>query len=73
MSLVSTMLKTVRNVEEESSKVVKSLENTIDAIDGSLEEYFSPDFTSNATPEDLMRSTKVRGLVGVVQMCNICL
>ena len=65
MSLVSSMLKTVRNVEEESSKVVKSLENTIDAIDGGLDEYASPDMVSNATPEDLMRSTKV-GWMGVV-------
>ncbi len=59
VSQVSTMLKTVKNVEEESGKVVRSLENTIDSIDSGLIEFNSKDFKSEATPEDLIRATKV--------------
>ena len=32
MSKVSSLLKTVKNVEDEASKGVQSLENTIDAV-----------------------------------------
>ena len=61
VSQVSSLLKTVKNVEEESGRVVRSLENTIDSIDASLEEYNSPRKpTADAGPEDLIRSTKVR-------------
>ena len=57
---VSSLLKTVKNVEEEAGKGVRSLENTIDAIDAELEKYDSSDPpASDATPEDLIRSTKV--------------
>ncbi len=57
---VSTLLKTVKNVEDEASKVVRSLENTIDAIDAGIVEYNSSNPpASDATPEDLIRSTKV--------------
>ena len=65
VSQVSTMLKTVKNVEEESGKVVRSLENTIDSISSGLSEFSSKDFTSDATPEELIRTTKVR-----MQVCN---
>ena len=40
---VSSLLKTVKNVEEEAGKGVRSLENTIDAIDAELEKYNSSD------------------------------
>ena len=60
VSKVSSLLKTVKNVEDEASKVVRSLENTIDAIDSGLEEYdSSKPAASDVTPEDLIRSTKV--------------
>ena len=60
VSQVSSLLKTVKNVEEESGRVVKSLENTIDSIEASLQDYDSPRKpTGSAGPEDLIRSTKV--------------
>jgi len=59
VSQVSTMLKTVKNVEEESGKVVRSLENTIDSISSGLTEFARDDFASEATPEELIRTTKV--------------
>lgn len=57
---VSVMLKTVKNVEDEAGRGVKSLENTIDSIEADLAEFSSnrPPKTE-AGPEDLIRSTKV--------------
>lgn len=54
------MLKTVKNVEDEAGRGVKSLENTIDSIEADLAEFSSnrPPKTE-AGPEDLIRSTKV--------------
>ncbi len=60
VSKVSSLLKTVKNVEEESGRVVRSLENTIEAIETNLTEFMSPNKpTVTAGPEDLIRSTKV--------------
>ncbi len=60
VSKVSSLLKTVKNVEEESGRVVRSLENTIESIDTNLEEFLSSNKpTVSAGPEDLIRSTKV--------------
>lgn len=60
VSKVSSLLKTVKNVEEESGRVVRSLENTIESIDKNLEEFLSDKKpTIPAGPEDLIRSTKV--------------
>ncbi len=56
---VSSLLKTVKNVEDEAGRGVRSLENTIDSIDADLEEYNSPrPPKATASPEDLIRSTK---------------
>ena len=61
VSKVSSLLKTVKNVEEESGRVVRSLENTIESIENNLAEYNSDRKpTVSAGPEDLIRSTKVR-------------
>lgn len=58
---VSSLLKTVKNVEDEASKGVQSLENTIDAIEAALKEYETSDPSDiRASPEDLIRSTKVK-------------
>ena len=61
VSKVSSLLKTVKNVEDESSKGIQSLENTIDAIEAGLAEYADPskEPDSNIKPEELIRSTKV--------------
>ncbi len=57
---VSSLLKTVKNVEEESGRVVRSLENTIESISKNLTEFNSANKpTISAGPEDLIRSTKV--------------
>ena len=60
MAKVSSLLKTVKNVEDEAGRGVRSLENTIDSIDADLKVFDSdaPPKT-NATPQDLIRSTKV--------------
>ena len=61
VSKVSSLLKTVRNVEDEAGRGVKSLENTIDSIDNELVEFSSDNPpNSDASPQDLIRSTKVR-------------
>ena len=59
---MSTLLKTVKNVEDESSKGIQSLENTIDAIEAGLADYDDPNKPpdANISPEELIRSTKVR-------------
>ena len=58
---VSSMLKTVKNVEDEAGRGVRSLENTIDSIDADLAEFNSSrPPKKDAGPEDLIRSTKVR-------------
>ncbi len=61
VSKVSTLLKTVKNVEDESSKGIQSLENTIDAIEAGLSDYSDPSKApeSKVNPEELIRSTKV--------------
>lgn len=57
---VSSLLKTVKNVEEEAGRGVRSLENTIDSIEADIAEFDSPNPPKEpATPEDLIRSTKV--------------
>ena len=57
---VSTMLKTVKNVEDEAGRGVRSLENTIDSIEADLAEFESDHPPKkDAGPEDLIRSTKV--------------
>ena len=57
---VSTMLKTVKNVEDEAGRGVRSLENTIDSIEADLVEFVSDRPAKvEAGPEDLIRSTKV--------------
>lgn len=57
---VSSLLKTVKNVEDEAGRGVRSLENTIDSIDADLEVYDSDALPKiEATPQDLIRSTKV--------------
>ena len=59
VSKVSSLLKTVKNVEDEAGRGVRSLENTIDAIEDALVEYNSPNPPKvNHSPEDLIRSTK---------------
>ncbi len=61
---VSSLLKTVKNVEDEASKGVQSLENTIDAIEAGIRAYNAGELVSpgsEASPEDLVRSTKVSG------------
>jgi talin len=56
---VSAMLKTVKNVEDEAGRGVRSLENTIDSIEANLAEYSSSNPPRmEAGPEDLIRSTK---------------
>ena len=58
---VSSLLKTVKNVEDEAGRGVRSLENTIDSIDANLQVYDSDAPPKiEATPQDLIRSTKVR-------------
>ena len=60
MAKVSSLLKTVKNVEDEAGRGVRSLENTIDSIDADLEVYDSDASPKiEATPQDLIRSTKV--------------
>ena len=55
------MLKTVKNVEDEAGRGVRSLENTIDSIEADLAEFLSDrPPKKEANPEDLIRSTKVR-------------
>lgn len=57
---VSSLLKTVKNVEDEASKGVQSLENTIDAIEAGINDFnTNQQPATEATPEDLIRSTKV--------------
>ena len=57
---VSSLLKTVKNVEDEASKGVQSLENTIDAIEAGINAYNSDQQpATEASPQDLIRSTKV--------------
>ena len=57
---VSNMLKTVKNVEDEAGRGVRSLENTIDSIEADLAEFASDRPPKvEAGPEDLIRSTKV--------------
>lgn len=69
---VSSLLKTVKNVEEESGRVVRSLENTIDAIEKNLVEFNSPNKpTVNAGPEDLIRSTKVH-IFRIISLRSFC-
>eukprot|EP00731_Ephydatia_muelleri_P016952 Em0010g50a len=56
---VSNLLKTVKNVEDEAAKGVRSLENAIEAIASDLQEFESSNPPkSQATAEDLIRSTK---------------
>lgn len=58
---VSSLLKTVKNVEDEAGRGVRSLENTIDSIDADLQAYDSDAPPKiEATPQDLIRSTKVK-------------
>ena len=57
---VSNMLKTVKNVEDEAGRGVRSLENTIDSIEADLAEFSSGRPAKiDAGPEDLIRRTKV--------------
>ena len=57
---MSSLLKTVKNVEDEASKGVQSLENTIDAIKAGVNDYNSDQQpATEASPQDLIRSTKV--------------
>ena len=57
---VSSLLKTVKNVEEEAGRGVRSLENSIDSIEADIAEFDSLNPPKEpATPEDLIRSTKV--------------
>ena len=57
---MSGMLKTVKNVEDEAGRGVRSLENTIDSIEADLAEFLSDNPPkTDAGPEDLIRSTKV--------------
>lgn len=57
---VSTMLKTVKNVEDEAGRGVRSLENTIDSIEADITKFLSDRAPkSDAGPEELIRSTKV--------------
>ena len=70
VSKVSPLFKTVKNVEDEASKGVQSLENTIDAIEAGLLAYKNGEMeAATASPEDLVRCTKVRGVV-VVGACG---
>ena len=56
---VSSLLKTVKNVEAEAGRGVRSLENTIDHIEDDLKEFNSANPPKkDASPEDLIRSTK---------------
>lgn len=60
VSKVSAMLKTVKNVEDEAGRGVRSLENTIDSVDADLKEFLSDKPPKReGGPEDLIRSTKV--------------
>ena len=52
---MSSLLKTVKNVEDEASKGVQSLENTIDAIEAGLLAYKNREM--EASPETLVRCT----------------
>ena len=57
---VSSLLKTVKNVDDEAGRGVRSLKNTIDSIEANIAEFDSPNQPKEpATPEDLIRSTKV--------------
>lgn len=59
---VSSLLKTVKNVEDEASKGVQSLENTIEAIDAGIRAYNSGELNvPKASPQELIRATKVSG------------
>ena len=61
---VSSLLKTVKNVEDEAGRGVRSLENTIDSIDADLQAFDSDAPPKiEATPQDLIRSTKVRHFI----------
>ena len=70
---VSNMLKTVKNVEDEAGRGVRSLENTIDSIEADLVEFSSDRPPKvDAGPEDLIRSTKVStGESGALKRCLI--
>lgn len=57
---VTSLLKTVRAVEDEHSRGSRALEATIEAIYQEIRAFDSPDTTGlrQVTPEELVRSTK---------------
>lgn len=56
---LTSLLKTVKVVEDEHSRGTRALESTIEAIGQEIRALASPSAnTSQATPEDLIRSTK---------------
>ena len=61
LSKVSSLIKTVKKIEDVSNRGTKSLENTIDAIEAVLAEYGDTNkaLDTNITSEELIGSTKV--------------
>lgn len=56
---LTSLLKTVKVVEDEHSRGTRALESTIEAIAQEIRALTSPNlYSSNATPEELIRSTK---------------
>jgi len=55
---VSSLLKTVRSVEDEASRGVRAIESTVDAVKQAVVNLQIGDPDRNATPEDLIRATK---------------
>nr|A0A3G2LGI8.1 RecName: Full=Talin [Oscarella pearsei]AYN71349.1 talin [Oscarella pearsei] len=59
VSNVSSLLKTVKSVEDEAARGARALESAIDAINAQLEELLSPNEPGrDASPEDIIRVTK---------------
>ena len=61
---VSSLLKTVKYIEYEVGRGIRSLENTIDSINADLQVYDSDAPPKiKATPQDLIRSTRVNAIL----------
>ncbi|XP_047132289.1 talin-2 isoform X2 [Hydra vulgaris] len=55
---VSSLLKTVRSVEDEASRGVRAIESTVEAVKQAVINLQVGDPESKASPEDLIRATK---------------
>src|SRR6218665_1614975 len=57
---VTSLLKTVKTVEDEQARGTRALESTIEGIDTEIRSYFSGSMymSKDVTPEEMIRSTK---------------